>query len=110
MPDQLSRADLASLSPEEIMGARRSGRLGVLMGRNPTANEVLDTIERDQAQAQEAAAQADDSAPEPPGQPADSAPLPDVQLTREELKSMSSTEIVQAKAVGRLDGLLGRLH
>ncbi|MFD0033706.1 hypothetical protein ACFVJK_36830 [Streptomyces sp. NPDC127172] len=97
MSEQLSRADLAAMSPEAITEARRSGRLNVILGRQEaTTNEVLDVIERDQAAASEA---------EPTGR---SAALADGQLSREDLDTMSPADIVKAKRKGRLNALLGR--
>lgn len=94
---QLNRADLKGMSPEEIVMASRSGRLDVLLGRTPTTSQVLDGIERGQAQ-EEAAASAEPA----------SAPPAEGQLNREDLNSMSPPEIVQARSEGRLNQVLGR--
>ncbi|MFJ9728309.1 hypothetical protein ACIRP3_36760 [Streptomyces sp. NPDC101209] len=90
---QLTREDLKGMSPDAITSARKAGRLDALLGRQVTAGQALDAIER--GQAQEAAAQ-------PASQPSAG------QLTRESLAGMTADAIVQAKAEGRLDALLGR--
>lgn len=90
MPSQLTREELASMSPADIVAAKRDGRLDLILGRTVTADEVLDTIDQRDGQ-DEAQDEAQDG-----------------QLTRQDLASMSPEAIVKAKRDGRLDGLLGR--
>ncbi|MGW5696088.1 hypothetical protein ACWEWX_35775 [Streptomyces asiaticus] len=79
MSDQLTRADLKVLSPEQILKARRSGRLDAILSRpEANVNQVLDVIERDQGRRSASAA----GEAEPTGQPADG------QLSRENLADM----------------------
>ncbi|MFE6163354.1 hypothetical protein ACFQ7F_31080 [Streptomyces sp. NPDC056486] len=95
MSEQLTRADLSSMAPEEIQTARRSGRLNALLNRpEATVNDILTLIERDQ-----------------PPEPADDGaePADDGQLSRADLADASPADIVKAKAEGRLDALLGRM-
>lgn len=93
MPDQLTRADLASMTPEEIQAARRSGRLNALLSQpEATVDDIVNVMQR---QAQEPAS-------------ADSTPPTDDQPSREDLTGMTPAAIVQAKRDGLLNALLGR--
>lgn len=90
--DQLTRTDLASMSYADISQARRDGRLNAILGRQVSVNDTPDMAEAE-------ASQADDSAD----------PAADAgQLTREDLAGMSPDAIVNARAEGRLNRLLGR--
>ncbi|GAA3638561.1 hypothetical protein ACG5V6_12470 [Streptomyces chitinivorans] len=44
MSDQLSREDLASMSPEDISAAYLAGRLDAILGRATDAGQVLDSM------------------------------------------------------------------
>ncbi|MFI6662365.1 hypothetical protein ACIBL8_43450 [Streptomyces sp. NPDC050523] len=96
---QLTRADLKGMAPDAIAQAQADGRLNALLGRQVTAGQALDAIERGQAQE---AAVSEEAAAQPASQAADG------QLTREDLAGMSADAIVQAQADGRLNAVLGR--
>lgn len=43
---QLNREDLKNMTTDEIVHAKRGGRLDVLLGRAVASGQVLDSIER----------------------------------------------------------------
>jgi hypothetical protein len=89
---QIIREELADMTPEQIVTAKRERRLNSLLGREVTVNELLDVIERRERLTPK---------------PTETAPA-EGELTREDLDGMSPEEIVSAKRAGHLDALLGR--
>ncbi|MEW2573588.1 hypothetical protein [Streptomyces sp. NPDC047070] len=50
MSEQLTRADLAGMSADQIVSAKHKGQLEALLSRPVTASQMLDHIERDNPQ------------------------------------------------------------
>jgi len=102
-PSQLTRQDVRQLYKEgrhdEIVQAQKEGRLDdLLSGKKQTAAQPAPPVEPPAPERPEEGMVSGAVGPEDTGS----------QLTREDLKRMSSAQIVSAAEAGRLDQLLGR--
>jgi hypothetical protein len=92
-PIQRSRAELRRMPPEEIVRADRAGELAELLAGRDPGKAVPDPQDEPRV-----LGSADQGA---------RGERPQGQLTRADLQTMSSAEIVRAQDEGRLDQLLG---